>query len=145
MNYDINEKLRELKNEELIWIIYIGIIIFSFYSNSLERKYFIYSDLACKKKYQQTLIIIFSILIVVYLYFLKDSYDSLKKIRPYDSLKKKKLVYLSFIGSFLIAISGFIFLYIAINDKSIDVEIAFNWKMCWMHIYFLKTNNLLVK
>jgi len=126
MNYDINEKLRELKNEELIWIIYIGIIIFSFYSNSLERKYFIYSDLACKKKYQQTLIIIFSILIVVYLYFLKDSYDSLKKIRPYDSLKKKKLVYLSFIGSFLIAISGFIFLYIAINDKSIDVEIAFN-------------------
>ena len=63
---------------------------------------------------------------MVYLYFLKDAYDEVKNLNLYDMNEKKNLVYLSFIGSLLIAISGFIFLYIAIKDKSIDVEIAFN-------------------
>ena len=127
MNCDeLNKKLKELKIEDFIWIIYIGIIFLSWYSNSLERKYFINNDLVCKEKYRKTLIIIFTILLVVYLYFLKDSVDSLNKLKPCDSEKKKKLVFLSFLGSLLIAISGLIFLYIAIRDESIDVELAFN-------------------
>lgn len=123
---NINNKLRELKNEELIWIIYIGIIILSFYSNNLERKYFIFQDINCKEKYRRIMIIIFSILIFVYYYFLKDSYKSIKELKPYDSLKKKQLNNLSFIASLLIFISGIIFLYIAYNDTDIDVELAFN-------------------
>ena len=75
---DIKEKLKELKIEEFIWIIYIGIIILSFYSNKLEKNYFLFNDLISKEKYRNTLIVIFSILIIVYLYFLKDNYDSLK-------------------------------------------------------------------
>ena len=127
MNYDdLNKKLKELKIEDYIWVIYIGIIITSWPSNSLERKYYVYNDLSSKERYRKTLIIIFSILLVVYIYFLKGSVDDIKNIKPYDSYEKKKLVYLSFIGSLLIAISGFIFLYIAYVDESIDVEIAFN-------------------
>ena len=45
---------------------------------------------------------------------------------PINSLKKKKLVTLSLIGSLLIAISGVIFLYIAYQDEELDVELAFN-------------------
>lgn len=123
---EINNRLKEIKIEEFIWIIYIGIIILSFYSNSLEKKFFLYNDLLSKEKYRKSLIIIFSILIVVYLYFLKDAYKSLKELKPYDTEKKKNLTYLSFIGSLLIAISGFIFLYIAFSDQEIDVELAFN-------------------
>ena len=123
---ELNSKLKELKIEEFIWIVYIGIIILSFYSNSLEKNYFINKDKLSKKKYREIMILIFSILIVVYLYFLKSSVDDIKSLKPYDSVKKKKLVYLSFIGSLLIAISGFIFLYIAYNNENIDVEIAFN-------------------
>ena len=115
-----------MRIEDFIWFIYIGIIILSWYSNSLERKYFISNNLICKEKYRKILILIFVIIIIVYLYFLKDSVDSLNALRPCDSEKKKRLVFLSFIGSLLIAISGFIFLYIAIKDESIDVEIAFN-------------------
>lgn len=122
----LEEKLKELKAEETVWIIYIGIIILSFYSNCLERRYFIDNDLESKENYRKTLIFIFSILIIVYLYFLKDAYDSIKKLTPYDTTEKKNLNYLSFIGSLLIAISGFIFLYIAIKDEDLDVEIAFN-------------------
>lgn len=126
MNDELSKKLKQLKIEDFIWLIYIGIIILSWYSNNLERKYFIYNDQKSRKNYQKIMILIFSILIVVYLYFLKDSFDDLKNINPFDSNKKKNLTLLSFISSLLIAISGFIFLYIAINDEDIDVELAFN-------------------
>ena len=127
MNYDeLNKKFKQLNIEDFIWLIYIGIIFLSWYSNSLERKYFIYKNPNLKNKYQKIMILIFSILIIVYLYFLKDAWDSVKELKPCDSEKKKKLVYLSFFGSLLIAISGAIFLFIACNDQSLDVELAFN-------------------
>lgn len=127
MDYDeLCRKLKQLKTEDYIWLIYIGIIVMSWYSNHLERKYFIYNDLKSKESYRKIMIFIFSILVVVYLHFLKDSSDDIKNIKIYDSNKKKTLTYLSYVGSLLIAISGFIFLYIVIMDEQIDVEIAFN-------------------
>lgn len=127
MNYDdIQRKLKEIKTEDYIWVIYIGIIVLSYYSNSLEEKYFLNNDLESREKYRKILITIFTILIIVYSYFLKSSYDDIKNIKPTDSDEKKMLLYLSFIGSLLILISGIIFLYIAIKDQNIDVEIAFN-------------------
>jgi len=127
MSYDeLNKKLQQLNIEDFIWVIYIGIIFLSWYSNTLERKYFIYNDKISKEKYRKIIILIFSILIIVYLYFLKDSYDDLKNLKQEDSVEKKKLIFLSFIASLLIAISGFIFLYIAIKDEDLNVELAFN-------------------
>ena len=126
MNSDINKKLQELKIEDFIWLIYIGIIFFSWYSNSLERDYFINKNIKSKDKYQKIMIGIFSILVIVYLYFLIDSYDSLKSLKDTDSSKTKKLTSLSFIASVLIFISGLIFLYVSIEDNTLDVEVAFN-------------------
>lgn len=127
MNYEeLSRKLNELKIEDYIWLIYIGIIFTSWYANDLERKYFVYTDLVSKEKYRKIMIFIFSILIIIYLYFLKDSFDGIKNLNYYDTKEKKNLTYLSFIASLLIAISGFIFLYIAIKDEDIDVELAFN-------------------
>ena len=127
MDYDaLNDKLKQLKIEDFIWVIYFFIIFLSWYSNSLERKYFIYNDLESKEKYRKIIIFIFSILIIVYLYFLKDSFNDLQSLNFDDSNKKKKLIYLSFIASLLIAVSGFIFLYIAVNDEDLNVELAFN-------------------
>lgn len=126
MNDELIKKLKELKIEDFIWLIYIGIIILSWYSNNLERKYFIYNDLISKNKYREIIILIFTILIFVYLYFLKDAYDSVKELKESDGDEKKRLIFLSFIASLLIAISGFIFLYIAIRDEDLNVELAFN-------------------
>lgn len=124
MNY--NNKLKQIAIEDKIWIIYIGIIILSWYSNNLERKYFINNDYNSKNKYQKTLIIIFSILVIIYFYFLKSSLDDIKNLKLTDSIHKKNLTYLSFIASSLIVISGLIYLYIALTDEDISVEIAFN-------------------
>lgn len=125
-NEELNKKLKELKIEDFIWIIYIGIIFLSWYSNSLERKYFLYNNLTSKRKYRNIMILIFSILIVVYLYFLKSSIDDLKNLKKSDSQNKKKLFFLSFLASLMIALSGFIFLYIALKDEDLNVELAFN-------------------
>ena len=126
MNKEVKNRISEINVEDFIWLIYIVIIILSFYSNSLERKYFLNNDLGSKEKYRKILIIIFSILIVVYVYFLQDSFQSLLSIKPTDTEKHKNLVLLSFLGSLFIAISGFIFLYIALVDEDINIELAFN-------------------
>lgn len=126
MNNNLEKKLKQLNYEDFIWLIYIGIIFLSWWSNSFERKYFIYNDLNSKNNYKNITILIFSILVIVYLYFLKSSINDIKNLKQSDSKEKKKLVYLSFLGSLFVALSGFIFLYIAFTDENLDVEIAFN-------------------
>lgn len=127
MNYEeVNEKLKDIEVENFIWIIYLLIIFLSYYSNSLEKKYYLNNDLESKEKYRKILIFIFTVLVIIYLYFLKDSIDGIKDLKYNDSTKKKTLVTLSFIGSLLIVISGLIFLYIAIEDEDLNVELAFN-------------------
>ena len=49
---ELKEKLDELKTEDYIWLLYIGIIIISWYSNNVERKYFITRDLKSKEKFK---------------------------------------------------------------------------------------------
>ena len=127
MNHNnLNKKLKQLDNEDFIWIIYLGIIILSWYSNSLERNYYKNNDQHSKDVYQEILIFIFSIVNVVYFYFLNDSINSINELKINDSKKKKDLTYLSFIASLFISISGIILLYIAINNNDLDVELAFN-------------------
>ena len=127
MDYnDLQEKLRELKTEDFIWVIYIGIIILSWISNNFERDYFVNNNIESKNIYRNILIIIFAILTIVYIYFLKESIKDIRNLKPTDSEKKKVFVYLSALASFLILVSGVIFLFIAIADEDIDVELAFN-------------------
>ena len=126
MNKELDDKLNELKIEDFIWVIYIGIIILSWYSNSLERKYFINKNEKYKKQYREIIIGIFLVLLIVYFYFLYSAFQDIKELKPTDSEKKKRLVILSFIGSLFIVCSGLIFLYIACTDEDLNVELAFN-------------------
>lgn len=125
MNEDLS-RLKDIKIENYIWIIYIGIIVLSWYTNGKEKNYILTKSEKSKKEYQWLMILIFSILLLIYYYFTKDSYDDILELKPGDSNKKIVLRYASFIGSFLILISGIIFLIIAIVDDNIDTEIAFN-------------------
>ena len=123
---EVEDKLRQIKIENYIWIIYIIIIVISYYSNYLEKDYFVNNSIESKEKYRESLIIIFSILLIIYLYFTVDAYKSVQSLKENDSKEKKDLVTLSFIGSLLILISGIIFLYVAYKDYNLDVELAFN-------------------
>lgn len=120
------DRIKKINIENFIWVIYIGIIILSWYANSKEKKFILFDDQKSKKECQNLMIFIFSILIVVYYYYTKDSYDDISKLNVEDTNKKVALTYASFIGSLLILISGAIFLIIAILDDNIDTELAFN-------------------
>ena len=123
---ELENKLKQLKIEDFIWLIYIGIIFMSWFANSLERDFFINNNESSKVKYRNIMIIIFTILVAVYVYFFKDSLDDVKKLKLTDTKKKRNLVSISFIASALILISGLMFLYIAIEDEELNVELAFN-------------------
>jgi hypothetical protein len=120
------KRLEDIKIENIVWIIYIGIIILSWYANSKEKKYLLYDDLLSKKEYQNLLILIFTILVIIYFYFAKSGYEDILNLTSYDSPKKQMLTKFAFIGSFLILVSGIIYLVLAILDDEIDIELAFN-------------------
>ena len=70
-----NERLKDIKTENLIQVIYIGIIILSWYANSKEKHFILYEDNKSKKEYQKLMILIFTILVIAYYYFAKDSLE----------------------------------------------------------------------
>ena len=118
MNENIKNRIKQINTENYIWIIYLGIIFLSFYSNDLEKDYFLNKNIISKENYRKINIIIFTILVLVYTYFEKETSTSLNH--------KNKYTNLSFIGTTAVLISGIIFLYIAITDKDLEEEIAFN-------------------
>ena len=120
------KRLEDIKIENIVWSIYIGIIILSWYANSKEKKYLLYNDLLSKKEYQNLLILIFTILVIIYFYFAKSGYEDILNLTSYDSPKKQMLTKFAFIGSFLILVSGIIYLVLAILDDEIEIELAFN-------------------
>ncbi len=120
------DRLEDIRIENYIWIVYLVIIGISYYANYKEKRYILYDDDVSKREYQNLLTLIFSILVVVYFYFVRDSYKAVVDLDYMDSSKKVALTYASFVGSLLVFVSGVIFLVIAILDEEIDIELAFN-------------------
>ena len=120
------EILNEIETENFIWIIYLLIIGLSFLANSFEKDYYINNNLESKDIYRMINIFIFSVALIVYLYFFKGNFKVINELSVFDSYKKKRFNELNFIASALIVIAGVIFLYIAIYDENLDTEISFN-------------------
>lgn len=120
------DKLNDIHTENIVWVIYIGIIILSYYANSKEVKYLLFDDQNSKRDYRSLMILIFCILVIIYFHFTKNSYDDYIDLKDSPNDRIMNLHFASFIASTLVLISGVIFLYIVIVDENIDVEIAFN-------------------
>ena len=121
---DNYKRLKQIEIENKIWIIYFFLIGLCLYGNSFEKKYFLYGNNYDKEKYRKITIVIFSIAVIIYSYFFVDSYKDVKN-NNYNT-KSKSYSELSFLGSTLILISGLIFLYLAVVDTDLDIELAFN-------------------
>lgn len=46
------DKLKDIKNENNIWFIYIGIIVLSWYANSKEKDFILHDNETSRKEYQ---------------------------------------------------------------------------------------------
>ena len=125
MNNNISKRLKQINIENNIWLIYIIIIGLSFYSNKLEKDYFINHNINSKETYREINTIIFIVLILVYSYFEKDAIESFfNNINKTNKQKEYDTLILIAINAILI--SRFILLYIILNNKNLYTEIAFN-------------------
>ena len=122
MNYQ--KRLKQIKIENYIWIIYLGIIILSYYANYFEKDFFLTKKVESKNTYRKLNTIVFISLIIIYTYFEKEAINSFKETKKIK--KQEEYDTLALIASTLVLISGFIFLYIILKDKNIETEIAFN-------------------
>jgi len=120
MNKD--ERIKKIKNENNIWIIYLIIIGLSYLANYYEEIYFKTNNEKSKERYRKINALVFSILLIIYTYYENDAINSYKNNNP----KTKIYDLLILIATTLVLISGIIFLYIIIVDNNIDEEVAFN-------------------
>ena len=118
------ERINQIKIENFIWLICIILIGISLYGNYYEEKYFKYYQEQDKEKYRSALIFVFSIAMIIYIYFLYDSYQSYIKAKSLDE-KSQKLATLNLLTSILFAMGGSILLYISLTDENLDTEISF--------------------
>ena len=117
------EILKKIQAENIAWSIYIVLILLSFYSNSIEKKYILF-DVKAKEEYRKLNIFIFAVALLVYLYFFEDSLRDVKNLKETDSSTTKFFNEANLIAATLILIGGCILLYIAIFDKDLETEIA---------------------
>lgn len=122
---ETQKRIKQINIENKVWIIYFFLIGLCLYGNKIEKNYFLYGNNYDKEKYRKITIFIFSVAVIIYLYFFIDSYKDAHNIEPYNQ-KKKTYSDLSLLGSTLILLSGLIFLYLAIVDTDLDIELAFN-------------------
>lgn len=118
--------LKSIETENFVWIIYLFIIGISFLANSFEKDYYVTGNVDSKNKYRIINIFVFATALLIYLYFFYDNYKYIKNLNCNSSKEKIFFNNLNFVASILIVIAGTIFLYIALYDKNLDTEIAFN-------------------
>lgn len=118
--------LKEIETENFIWIIYLFLIGLSFLANKFEKDYYINGNITDKEKYRIINIFIFTVALIIYIYFFKGNIDTVNKLNCGDSYDKIFFNKLNLFSTSLIVIAGIIFLYIAINDKNLETEISFN-------------------
>lgn len=118
---NINEQLQLLKNENLIWLIYIFISIFAIVSNHYEKLYDLTNDSEAYKKFKTINICIFTIAFFIYLYFFITIYGKLKNVKR--ATEKYRLTQAQLFGAILFLIGGVIYLIVEISERE-EAEIA---------------------
>ncbi len=108
----MESKLTKLNKEDFIWLIYIFIAVFAIVSNYYERKYVISKNKYYKNIYKKINIILLSIGLLIYLYFV---------IINYEDIKNSKYGYLKEFASVMFLIGGALLLYIEYNNST-DIE-----------------------
>ncbi len=117
---DIEYRLKRLKEEDLIWLVYFFIVTFAIISNYYERQYVINNNKVAKKKFKNINTTIFIVAFFIYLYyFITADIDLNKSTRKsyYDN-------YLRYFGALLFFVAGAIYLYVDYHSNIEEVNVG---------------------
>ena len=118
---DISKKLKRLRNEDFIWIVYFFIVVFALYSNKLDRDYLLKKDNEAYKR--EKYITIFFIAFFIYLYFLLLLTEDLGSMEKNFNDPVYRSTFIQLIAAILFLIGGAIYLIneITRKDDALDV------------------------
>ena len=117
---DIEYRLKRLKEEDLIWLVYFFIVTFAVISNYYERQYIINNNKIAKKKFKNINTTIFIVAFFIYLYYFVTADIDLNKSTQksfYDN-------YLRYFGALLFFVAGAIYLYVDYHSNIEEVNIG---------------------
>ena len=118
---ELEEKLKEIKIENIVIYIYFILLIIYLYANKVEINYIYFQNEKDKEKYRNLLYIFFGIsLIISILFALSNIKDLYEYEANYETYKLKEL---SAIAGVLIVITTIIYLYIIYKDEDINLEV----------------------
>lgn len=123
MNNSIKEKLQKTAIEDIIWLIYLFIIGANLYSNYLQRDYIQNHNIQSRDLFRNINKYVLIIAFFIYLYFVYDSYESVKNLKENASQKKTFLTNLTLISAILFLIAGALNIFID-NNSTTDDEIG---------------------
>ena len=120
---DVEKKLKRLKNEDIIWIIYFFIVVFALYSNKLDRDYLLKKDRDAYKREKSINITIFFIAFFIYLYSLLLLTEDLGNMEKNFDDPNYRSTFIQLIAAILFLIGGAIYLIneITRKDDALDV------------------------
>lgn len=120
---DVEKKLKRLKNEDIIWIIYFFIVVFALYSNKLDRDYLLKKDKEAYKREKSINITIFFVAFFIYLYFLLLLTEDIDSMEKNFNDENYRSTFIQLIAAILFLIGGAIYLIneIVRKDDALDV------------------------
>ncbi len=121
---DVEKKLKRLKNEDIIWIIYFFIVVFALYSNKLDRDYLLKKDRDAYKREKSINITIFFIAFFIYLYFLLLLTEDLGNMEKNFDDPNYRSTFIQLIAAILFLIGGAIYLINEITRKDDDLDVG---------------------
>lgn len=124
MDNELEKRLKEINVENIVFGIFIIIIIMGYYANDREVDFFLNRNEDAKRDYYYIMIFIFLVVVIISGYYSYQSYIDVLNLNKREYSKRKEYTNLNFIANTLALISGLIYLYIAITDKNIEAEIS---------------------
>lgn len=110
-----NNELRDVTINEWIWVIFVILSLANIYGDELEK-----NSLKESLKHNETAKKIFtttaSIALIIYFYFVIDSYNKLRKTK--NNNKNTNLQEISLLGNSLIFIGACLLIYFRISNKN---------------------------
>ena len=121
---DVEKKLKRLKNEDIIWIVYFFIVVFALYSNKLDRDYLLKKDKNAYTREKSINITIFFIAFFIYLYFLLLLTEDLGNMEKNFDDPNYRSTFIQLIAAILFLIGGAIYLINEITRKDDDLDVG---------------------
>ena len=117
----MNEKLQQIKEENIVVFIYYILLAIYLYANTVEVNYIKYQQESDKEKYRTLLYIVFGISFIITLYY---TIESINDLQTFETLEIQKLKELSTLANILILTATAIYLYIIYKDQDINLEVS---------------------